>query len=592
MPVRLPREPDRLMAFDLFEWLERFDNISSIVVSTIAVLAMIGGSAAWQRRRPGRTAVTTESVRALVAAQRDAVPAHAYQFLDGSVSSLSAIYVRQRVAPGAGPIGPVPAFEADRLLRTDPHLLLVGPAGSGKTTFVGHAVRELARGFTGTGTGRGRAGAPEQVGLALSATALVDRSLPEALAEAYRFGLPTVLTGQPPGRSGRWLVLVDGVDRITDPNVRSRVLGQLREWAARVDHPYRLLLTTRPLAAEETTALRTYFAEHRLLPFDPADLSVFAERWFRDRVADPERADRDRDRFRVELDRVDLAELTGNPLLVTLAALSWEGRSGVLPPGPAELLDRFVPHLVESGAAAVEETGAALGRRGGSGTAVAAWLDEQVEGLCEAAAAGWLRDRAAVSAAVGWTNEYAPVPPGGLLRDWPGRVRALLVATGLYVPRGADADPLTRAVAEYLAAGPVARSWQEPEWLALMADPSTRGTAVYALARAGRATESTLTRLAAGTGAQVLASGHLLGAGIPMSDGVRDKVLAELLRHWQAGERPLAADCLAVLAELAVAPVIRRAVFGISADPRWPRQVRSAATTFAAVPALHRPAPD
>jgi hypothetical protein len=578
------------MDFDLFEWLERFDNISSIMVSTIAVLAMIGGSAAWQRRRPGRTSETTESVRALVAAQRDAVPAHAYQFLDGSVSALSAIYVRQRVAPGVGPIGPVPAFEADRLLRTDAHLLLVGPAGSGKTTFVGHAVRELARGFTGTG--RGRTGAPEQVGLALPATALVDRSLPEALAEAYRFGLPTVLTGQPPGRSGRWLVLVDGVDRIVDPNVRSRVLGQLREWAARSDHPYRLLLTTRPLAAEEATALRTYFAEYHLLPFDPADLSTFAERWFRDRVADPDRAAGDRDRFRTELDRVELGGLTGNPLLVTLAALSWEGRPGALPPGPAELLDRFVPHLVESGAGAVEETGAALGRRGGSGTTVAAWLDEQVEGLCEAAAAGWLRDGAAVGAAVGWTNEHAPVPPGGLLRDWPGRVRALLVATGLYVPRGADAEPLTRSVAEYLAAGPLARSWLEPEWLALMAEPATRGTAAYALARAGRATEATLTRLAGGTGPQVLAAGRLLGAGIPMSDGVRDMILAALLRHWQAGERPLAAECLAVLGELAGAPVIRRAVFGIASDSRWPRQVRSAATTFAAVPVLHRPAPE
>ncbi|MFK3984615.1 NACHT domain-containing protein [Micromonospora sp. NPDC050397] len=578
------------MGFDLFEWVERFDNIVSIVVGTVAVLAMVGGSAAWQRRRPGRVAETVDSVRALVTVQRDTVPAHAYQFLDGSVAALSAIYVRQRVVPGVGPIGPAQAVEADRLLHTDAHLLLVGAAGSGKTTFVGHAVRELARGFTGTGRGRG--GALEEVGLALPATALVDRSLPEVLAEAYRFGVPTLSTGQPPGRHGRWLVLVDGVDRVGDPNVRSRVLGQLREWAARVDHPYRLLLTTRPLAGEEATALRPYFAEHHLLPFDSDDVSTFARRWFRDRVPDPDRAARDADRFRIDLARVELAELDGNPLLVTLAALSWERRPGTLPPGPAELLDRFVPHLIESGAPAVDEVAAVLGRRGDPGTAVAAWLDEQVERLCEAAGTGWLRDRAAVAAAVDWANAHAPVPPGGLLRDWPGRVRALLVATGLYVPRGADVEPLTRAVAEYLAAGEMARSWREDEWLGLMAEPATRGTAAFALARAGRATEPALARLAGGTGPQVLAAGRLVGAGIPMSVEVRDMVLVALLRHWQAGEGALAAECLAVLRDLAEAPGVRRAVFGIAADSRWPRQVRRAANTFVAVPSLHQPTSD
>ncbi|MFI6760318.1 NACHT domain-containing protein [Micromonospora sp. NPDC050417] len=589
MPVRLPGEPGRLIGVDLFEWVERFDNIVSIVVGTVAVLAMVGGSAAWQRRRPGR-AETVDSVRALVAAQRDTVPAHAYQFLDGSVAALSAIYVRQRVVPGTGPIGPVEAFDADRLLRTDSHLLLVGAAGSGKTTFVGHAVRELARSFSGTVRGRG--GVPEEVGLALPATVLVDRSLPEALAEAYRFGVPAVSTGQPPGRHGRWLVLVDGVDRISDPNTRSRVLGQLREWAARVDHPYRLMVTTRPLAAEEATALRTYFAEHHLLPFEADDLSIFAERWFRDRVPDPERANRDSDRFRVDLARVELDGLTGNPLLVTLAALSWERRPGTLPPGPPELLDRFVPHLIESGAAVMDEVAAVLGRRGVAGTEVAAWLDERIEGACEAAAAGWLRDGGAVTAAVDWTNTYAPVAPGGLLRDWPGRVRALLLATGLFLPRGADVEPLTRAVAEYLAAGPVAREWQEARWLELMADPSTRGKGAFVLARAGRATESALTRLAGGTGPQVLAAGHLVGAGIPMSVEVRDMILAALLRLWQAGEVSLAGECLSVLAELAKAPAIRRAVFGIAADPRWPRQVRRAANTFVAVPSLRQSIPD
>jgi len=582
------------------DMLSEADSIASIVGTSLALLlALLGGAAAWRRRRASRTDAAA-SVRSLLSAQLGGVLTHAHRFLDGNVSPLAVVYVPQRVVvrepdTGAGGTadpaggtraGPAVTIAADQLLRTDRHVLLVGTAGSGKTAFVGHALAELAQRWTGRTRPRGGAGA--EVGLAIPATALIGRSLPDAVAGTYRSELPDWVVTQPPAPHARWLVLVDGLDQIIDANVRSRVLGQLREWAGRTDHPYRLLLTTRPLAEEESTALRDRFAEHRLLPFDEDDLSNFAQRWFAARIPDPTRAAHAGERFREDLAQARLDELAYHPLLVTLAALAWERRSGPPPPGRAELLDRFVTHLLAEADTAVDALVDALRHRAGPGATIADWLAEHVGELFEVAAEGWLRTGQAVPEAVSWIDKRAPAAPTGLLPDWPRRIAALLVGTGLFTPRGVDVEPVARGVAEYLAAGPLARSWHEERWLALMADPTTRSLGGFVLARAGLETGPFLSRLAGGTGARVLASGHLLAAGTPVVPEVRDEVLAALLRTWYDDPGPVAAECLSVLGALATAPSVRQAVYHIATDSRWPRRVRGAASTFIAAPALRQ----
>ncbi|GAB2956569.1 hypothetical protein GCM10027280_51490 [Micromonospora polyrhachis] len=589
--------------------LSEADSIASIVGTSLALLlALFGGIAAWRRHRESRSDATT-SIRDLVSAQLSGVLTHAHRFLDGNVSPLAVVYVPQRVAtaepaPGGGPAGgsaegtpasPALAIPADQLLRTDRHVLLIGTAGSGKTAFVGHAMAERARSWAGRTRARGREQA--EIGLAIPATALIDRSLPEAIAERYRSELPQWVVTRPPAPHGRWLVLVDGLDQIVDANVRSRVLGQLREWAGRTDHPYRLLLTTRPLAEEESTALRDRFAEHRLLPFDEGDLANFAQRWFAARIPDPARARQAGERFFDDLTRAKLDKLAYHPVLVTLAALAWERRCGPAagrdefrpsPPDRAELLDRLVTHLLAEGDPAVDTLVDALRHRAGPGTTVAEWLAEHVGEVFEAAADGWLRTGRAVAEAVSWVDRHAPASPANLLPDWPSRIAALLVGTGLFTPRGVDVEPIAREVAEYLAAGPLARSWQEERWLTLMADPTTRSLGGFVLARASLEIGPVLNRLARGTGDQVLAAGHLLATGTSVDPEVRDEILAALLRTWYEGSGPAAAGCLSVLGTLATTPSFRQAVYRIATDSRWPRRVRGAASTFIAVPALRQ----
>ncbi|GAB3146748.1 hypothetical protein GCM10027290_28990 [Micromonospora sonneratiae] len=575
------------------------DSIASIVGTSLALLlALLGGIAAWRRRKASRTEAA-DSVRGLLNRQLGGVLTHAYRFLDGSVSPLAAIYVPQRVT-GRTDSGSGPPLAAEELLRSDRHVLLVGMAGSGKTSFISHALREQARRWSrpgsrsgnGTARPRVRGGQPAEAGLAISATTLVGRSLPEAIVETYRDELPPWLPHRAPQRQARWLVLIDGLDQIIDANARSRVIGQLREWAGRTDHPYRLLLTTRPLAEQETTALRAYFAEHLLLPFDESDRSAFAGQWFAARVPDATRAVGDRDRFCADLNRARLGQLAYNPLLVTLAALVWE-RAPDRAPDRAVLLDRFVAHLFDGGGTAVNEVSSALRHRGRTGAMVATWLHEQLGELFETAADGWLRTGQAVPSVISWADTRAPVAPSSLLPDWSSRIASLLVGTGLFVPRGVDVEPVARSVVEYLAAGPLARSWPEGQWLALLADPATRGMAGLVLARANVEIGPFLTELAGGDGNRVVAAGQLLSVGVPAPPEVRDGVLAALLRQWYEGTGPVAAECLSVLATLAANDSVRQAVYDIATDPRWPRQVRGAATTFIAVPTLRqRPADD
>ncbi|MGW0433616.1 NACHT domain-containing protein [Micromonospora sp. NPDC003197] len=582
--------------------LSEADSIASIIGTSLALLlAAIGGIAAWRRHRESRSEAAAP-VRSLLSTQRSGVLAHAHRFLDGNVSPLAVVYVPQRILGDGGDGSPPPAagsvatpVAADRLLHTDRHVLLIGTAGSGKTAFVGHALTERARSWAGRTRAHGRKVA--EVGVTIPATALIGRSLPEAIARTYRSELPQWLLVQRPAPHARWLVLVDGLDQITDSNVRSRVLGQLREWAGRTDHPYRLLLTTRPLAEEESTALRDRFAEHRLLPFDEDDLASFARRWFTARIPDPTRAATAGERFRADLAQARLDELAYHPLLVTLAALTWERRSGPvpdgaelppLPPGRAEFLDRFVTHLVAGADAAVDTLVEALRHRAGPGTTIADWLAEHVGEVFEAAAEGYLRTGRAVPEAVSWIDRHAPAAPTGLLPDWPNRIAALLVGTGLFTPLGVDVEPVAHGVAEYLAAGPLARSWHEERWLTLMADPATRGMAGFVLARAGLETEPFLRRLADGPDDRVLAVGHLLAAGTPVGPEVRDEVLAALLRTWYEGSGRVAAECLSVLGALVTTPSLRQAIYHIATDSRWPRRVRGAASTFIAVPALRQ----
>lgn len=130
--------------------------------------------------------------------------------------------------------------------------------------------------------------AVEAVPVTVHATALTGRPLTEELAKAATAelgefglldGLPATFFRDPPDRDLLWLVLVDGLDEITNSQARKRVLRALAAVHAD-DHgaQYRFVVTTRPLPDEELADLGENVPRYELLPFIPNDVLRSADR--------------------------------------------------------------------------------------------------------------------------------------------------------------------------------------------------------------------------------------------------------------------------------------------------------------------------
>src|SRR5262249_44771783 len=160
--------------------------------------------------------------------------------------------------------------------------------------------------------------------------------------------------------------------------------------------------------------------------------------------------------------------------------------SGAVPPvaGRAALLDVFVRQLLTAARGSLDELCADLAATSAAGAEISVWLDDRLTDLVEIAAEGWLASRDPVGAVVAWSRVAAPVPVLEIVPDWPLRIRQILLSTGLFVPELRALDPVWPSIAEYLAAGRVARDWDPQRWITIMAETSQRGLGRYALARA------------------------------------------------------------------------------------------------------------
>ncbi|MEV0880930.1 hypothetical protein AB0I85_24225 [Micromonospora echinofusca] len=564
--------------------LDVSDKVASVVSGTVALAtALATAGVALHRHARGRHGWWA-SLRPVWRGEADAGIVHPHRF-GGYVKPLSEVYVPRRAVPRLAPSGD--GVDVADLLTGDGDVLLIGEPGSGKTALVRYESARSARRWL-AGRGRRRRCPPGPVLVSLPASALVHQPLPAALAEAYpREGAPLDVERPPvPGR--RWLVCVDALDAVADPDERAVVLNRLAELArspgpAGAPRPWRLLVTTRHLAEDELAVLGDGYPAYHLAHFTDADVALLAARWFPDggtarRFLDWTHAQRITDPVR-------------NPLTATVAVLVWEGRQAeaATQPGPAALLDEFVRALLRGGRDSLDAAREALRRHPAGGEAIAAWLDTRHTDLVEVAATAAVAGGDPVSAVVDWSAAHAPAPPATVLPDWPARVRQILLATDLF---RADRHTLTSvwpSLVEYLAAGPLARDWRPDEWVTLMNTGSTRFVALQAISRAAVAPAFLRARLTRPDGA--IAAGHLLagrgtaGAGTP---SFRADVLAALLAHWSAGPdgpagRDGARECFSLLTTLAAERADRDLLHGIATDPRRPGDVRRAAALFFAV---------
>jgi hypothetical protein len=131
-------------------------------------------------------------------------------------------------------------------------------------------------------------------------------------------------------RSGRALLLIDGVDEIPE-----RDRERTQEWLTGLLAAYpdcNCVITTRPTAVSEGWLARRDFTELTLLPMNQQDVEAFVGRWHLAAFGESAEAAPERDRYRERLldtlrRKRDLARLATNPLMCAMiCALHREAR--------------------------------------------------------------------------------------------------------------------------------------------------------------------------------------------------------------------------------------------------------------------------
>ncbi|MVO90254.1 hypothetical protein GPA10_37265 [Streptomyces sp. p1417] len=278
---------------------------------------------------------------------------------------LTAVHLRQHARQTHADAGssaglPADAFDAltvpaeDILEREEDALVIAGPGG-GKSTLLRTGLVSLAERWRTDHTSR-------LVPVCLSATALAaPGSLHEAIAHEVKRDLSTAAPAPDwppqffntePLRGVRWLVMVDGLDQITDPEARRNLVTKLKNASARPGSPYRFIATTRPLSLSEQQSAQLTKREsegwperrYELLPFTAEDLNRFAQQWFTAlELPDPGRTASD---FSSELQRRHLEGPARTPLMATvLCQLYSMDPERVLPASRGQIYKHFMDLL-------------------------------------------------------------------------------------------------------------------------------------------------------------------------------------------------------------------------------------------------------
>ncbi|MFI8456584.1 trypsin-like peptidase domain-containing protein [Kitasatospora sp. NPDC085464] len=439
--------------------------------------------------RVDRSSADLEAVRqsralhALLEAELNASPVHHYRLRDRPGLSLDDTYVYQRVEEtvSSSDLKVSAPITADEVLTRHRHVVLEGQPGAGKSTFLHHVARRLARSWT---TGE------EDDEVLLDRTVLPLRVAPQDLAGPEP--LPVLLRASAHRRLGgllssglpvdlfeesvhavRWLVLVDGLDEIVDVSARRRVLDVIAADVRRPVSSFRWIVATRPLPAAEVASLREDdVAVYRLAPFDDAQLRLLAGRWL-DAEAD-EAAGEDRvNGFLRQIDAKGLRQIIRTPLLASIALMVYRDLpGGDLPVGRAGLYEDLIGYLFRRDAEG--------GRRSAwRRTVVEEGGDESLADRLYGLRAGMLThlarmtlasDTAVTTAdAVAWAKSRVPDPPD-FFAAWAEAIGALLSGTGLFhgVAARGELHWAHRSLAEFLVARDAARAlpdtWPGEDW--------------------------------------------------------------------------------------------------------------------------------
>ncbi|AGS70820.1 caspase family protein [Streptomyces collinus] len=411
-----------------------------------------------------------DAIEILLRAQREDSARQPYRISDDQPLRLDEVYVPLlfEALPNPEDLGaPVtPRLPVEKMLASGGHVLIESDAGTGKTTFAQHVSGRLASawldGESQAGNLAGLGAVPIRVHaryltgqhpLAL----LLQESVRGKLGYSVSKNLPPNLFEHRPRKDTTWLVLVDGLDEIDDPEARKRVIDQIAGDIKRGESPYRWVVATRPLSAEETEILhQPRIKRYKLVLFDDEKLRELARSWLARGVDDRRKADEIARRFLRRVDQSGLRQIIRTPLLATLALAIFRQRDQ-LPNGRPGLYRTFMQYMLNgrdgelARYTALQRVGADVDFTGEA----AQWLYDNREAMLEFLARRTDTDETpTLDTALSWVRENVPEALGPRADYWRSIVPSLLTGSGLLSHNGLTGELIWihRSFAEYLAA--------------------------------------------------------------------------------------------------------------------------------------------
>ncbi|MFI6802884.1 NACHT domain-containing protein [Streptosporangium canum] len=395
------------------------------------------------------------------------------------------VYVPRQVEVRSGR-APEPA---ERLftVHSRARVLLAG-AGDGKSTLLRRHLTDAAAHLSRHAS----EGTPVTAPVLVRATELVASPLlADALATAVTrafgpFGLREALAGdffrRRPYPDASWLVMVDGLDEVSDRAARLSLLDRLCRETGQKDSPYRFLIATRPLPVGELERLGRDADHFTLSPFTDDDLRAYVQKRFSG-LAD---ADRHVRAFTNGVIRTRLEGLARTPLMAAmLCRLYVSDPDQPLPDGRTGVFRSFTELLYEQnahkGVAALQEQAIhALTSRyqlPGDRRAVeqaAERAREHLPRLIDHLAHERLDGSTAPAGEILAAHPHARRPEKVTPPLWRALLTDLLRATGLLADQADDVDFVHRTLLEYHAARHATRDEQARDRLLRTLFPARR----------------------------------------------------------------------------------------------------------------------
>ncbi|MEU6735051.1 NACHT domain-containing protein [Streptomyces physcomitrii] len=394
--------------------------------------------------------------------------------IEGPIPAVD-VYVRQTVLANA-PTSPdafAPQPFNEVLARSGSrHFLVLGEAGLGKSTLTRQEAARLAQRMLDAPPGENPRPLAPLLPLWVSALDLAEAQGPmttriltavvKALGPQLQNKLPedllTTAADEP------WLLLIDGLDEISDPARHLQMLKTLAAYA-RQEGGMRMVITTRPLSTEEKKWLGAAgFGTYTLQRLDHRQLTDFAHKWFGDESAAT--------LFLTQANRPELRDVVRVPLMATLAAmLHKQDPERALPTHRYTLYDQFLNLLRE-----VRSSIPSQGDDPRHSARVLKALREQnedlVHHLAQVQISGSVRDL--LPEAVNWTDRIIGPRETRRVPGWSERVAKTLTDTGLFVRTGSGLRIVHMSFAEHLAAEahaerlPARFDHEHPDWRGVM----------------------------------------------------------------------------------------------------------------------------